>query len=276
MRRRKRRRQVLWTILVLSVFLLLVLIVMLVSMLLHEQGTDIQMPDQEESMVQTEEQPEETQGAQTMPPDQEESVPDEPSSEAVRELRGYIIIGDSHTVVADGQGYGRYGSKVEDVVPGKTLFFVHTGLDPVMGTIEWLEGDGTDRMSAVIADHPDIAEWDIICMHGTSMVMMPDIVQRYIALYQQWIDETFSGCDVHIVSVPPLDEAEWVVRHPDMPARSNQDIIAFNDRLAQAFPGHFVDYYDWLAERPAFQDEIHYTGELYVEMFDEIISLTSG
>lgn len=262
---RKKRRPVLWMTLILSVILLAVLIVMLASMMIHEQQTGMLRPDQE-----TEE--EETGQSQTEEQQtQEESTVDELWGEEDQKRSGFIIIGDSHTVVADGQGYRVHGSAVEDVVLDENLFLVHTSLDPVMGTIEWLEGDGTDRMKGIIAEHPDIAQWNIICMHGTSMVPFPDIAERYIADYQEWIDGTFADCNVHIVSVPPLDEEEWVVRHPDMPARYNQDIIRFNKELAQAFPDQFLDYYDWLAEREAFQDEIHYTGETYLEMFDEII-----
>ncbi|MDE7030452.1 MAG: hypothetical protein K2P63_10850, partial [Lachnospiraceae bacterium] len=60
--------------------------------------------------------------------------------------------------------------------------------------------------------------------------------------------------------------------HPDIPARFNEDIVRFNARIEEAFPDQYFDYYDWfLARADSFLDEIHYTGETYCEMFDEIL-----
>lgn len=207
---------------------------------------------------------------------QTETLEEHPSTEETtsskEEETGYIIIGDSHIVVTDGMGYSVYGSQVEDVALNQNLFLVHTGLDPVMGTIEWLEGDGTERVKEIIAEHPEISRWNIICMHGTSMVTRANIAEQYIDHYHKWIDESFQECHVYIVSVPPLDEEEWVVRHPDMPKRFNKDIVTFNASIKEAFPEIYFDYYDWfLGHSDAFQDEIHYTGKTYCEMFDEII-----
>ncbi len=196
----------------------------------------------------------------------------ESTSEVTHEEQvGYIIIGDSHAVVADGQGYAIQGSMVEGVIYNQNLFIVHTGLDPVMGTLEWLQKDGTNRIREIMEEHTEITDWNIISIHGTSMVTMPDIENSYIENYEMWITETFCNSNVYIVSVPPLDEEEWVVKHPDFLPRYNQDIIEFNEKIKEAFPDQYFDYYDWFLEHNEFQDEIHYTGETYRMMFDEII-----
>ena len=202
-----------------------------------------------------------------------ETTEEETESQVREEAKqdGYIIIGDSHVVVTDGLGYGVYGSSVEGVVYNKNLFFVHTGLDPVMGTFEWLKGDGTAKMESIIEEHPEIEDWSIISIHGTSMVTMPDIAQQYIENYKQWINDTFSQGHVYMVSIPPLDEKAWKENHPDVP-RDNKSIQAFNEQIKKAFPDHYFDYYDWFLEHSDFQDEIHYTGETYCKLFDEIIN----
>ncbi len=265
MKHNKRWEKVLWIILFLTITILAFLVVVQCSKIIRERT------EQEE--------PEETQES-TEAYTEEESTTEETESEAETETEteiietknvGYIIIGDSHIVVTDGQGYSVQGSSVEGIIPNQNLFFVHTSLDPVMGTFEWLEGDGTDRIKELISGHSEISHWNIISMHGTSMVTMPNIIDKYIANYKKWMEETFLGCDIYIVSVPPLDEKEWVVRHPELPARSNQDIITFNKAIEQAFPECYFNYYDWFLAHDSFQDEIHYTGATYREMFDEII-----
>ena len=173
--------------------------------------------------------------------------------------------------MTDGLGYGVYGSAVEGVVYNENLFFVHTGLDPVMGTFEWLKGDGTAQIQTIIEEHPQIGDWNIISIHGTSMVTMPDIAVQYIDNYEKWINDTFSRYHVYMVSIPPLDEKAWKENHPDVP-RDNKSIQAFNEQIKEAFPDHYFDYYDWFLEHDDFQDEIHYTGKTYCMLFDEIIN----
>ena len=148
-----------------------------------------------------------------------ETIQEETESETREEAKqdGYIIIGDSHVVVTDGLGYGVYGSAVEGVVYNENLFFVHTGLDPVMGTFEWLKGDGTAQIQTIIEEHPQIRDWNIISIHGTSMVTMPDIAARYIDNYEKWINDTFSRYHVYMVSIPPLDEKASVYYRRKMP-----------------------------------------------------------
>lgn len=187
---------------------------------------------------------------------------------------GYILIGESHIVVTDGQGYSMLGSKLEGVNPGENLFFVHTSLDPVMGTYDWFCGDGTNRIKEIKEEHTEITDWAIISMHGTSMCTVENITEQYINTYTLWINELFKDDSVYIVSVPPLDEAEWLVRHPEIGPRYNEDIIKFNNEMQEAFPQNYLDYYDWYLENGVFQDEIHYTGESYRNLFDEVISHT--
>jgi len=269
MRQNRQWNKVLWVVLILAAVILIVLLAVQLSGI--KRGDEIQKSTEESS--QEESQTDESQTETT----EEQSSEEETESESLETgEQGYILIGDSHIVVTDGMGYSIHESSVEGVTLNQNLFLVHTGLDPAMGTIEWLAGDGTKRMKEIIDEHPDISQWNIISMHGTSMVTMPDITQQYVNTYQDWIDETFRGCRVYIVSVPPLDEKEWVVRHPDMPKRSNQDIIRFNECMKKEFPDQYFDYYDWFLERSdTFQDEIHYTGETYCEMFDEIIGKIS-
>lgn len=268
MKRNGKWEKVLMMVLILSAF---ILIILLAAQLGNVKQRDWKPED--ETQESTEEQSQEeslTQESQTETT--EESTPIEETESFEEEEQGYIIIGDSHIVVTEGMGYSIHGSQVEGVALNRNLFLVHTGLDPAMGTIEWLAGDGADRIEEIIAEHTEISQWNIISMHGTSMVTMPDIKEQYKDRYQNWIDERFHDCHVYIVSLPPLDEKEWVVQHPDMPARSNQDITAFNAYIKDSFPAVFFDYYDWFLERSnAFLDEIHYTGETYCEMFDEII-----
>ncbi|MBQ2886431.1 MAG: hypothetical protein IJE43_22155, partial [Alphaproteobacteria bacterium] len=198
----------------------------------------------------------------------------EPTSEPLVEKKnGYIIIGDSHVVVTDSQGYATHGSNVDGIIYNQTLFFVHTGLDPIMGTSEWLKGDGTEKIKDIMEEHIEITDWCIISIHGTSMVTMPDIENQYVQIYKQWINDTFNTSRVYIVSVPPLDEKEWVVKHADLPPRYNQDIIDFNSNIKENFEQNYFDYYAWFLENGEFQDEIHYTGKTYQTMFDEIIQI---
>lgn len=267
MRRNRKWEKVLLMALVLSAVILVILLaVQLGSM--WQKDRDEPAEETQESTEGHSQEESLTQESQT---ETEEHASTEETGDSTEE-QGYIIIGDSHIVVTDGMGYSVRKSRVEGLELNKNLFLVHTGLDPAMGTIDWLSGDGSDRIGEIIAEHTEISQWNIISMHGTSMVTMPDIRERYVSHYQNWIDERFPDCHVYIVSVPPLDEKEWVVRHPDMPARSNQDIVSFNAYIKDAFPDCYFDYYDWFLERSdAFQDEIHYTGETYCEMFDEII-----
>lgn len=197
----------------------------------------------------------------------------EPTSEPEEEVkRGYIIIGDSHTVVTDGQGYTALGSTLPDIKVKENLFFVHTYLDPVMGTYDWFANEGPVRIRQVIDENPSINKWSIISIHGTSMVIVPGVTELYIATYNQWIEDTFKDCEIYIVSIPPLDEEEWVVRHPDFPERHNKEVKEFNEIIKSNFPERYFDYYDWFIENGEFQDEIHYIGETYRNMFDEVIA----
>lgn len=267
MRRSRKWEKVLLVALVLSVSIL--------ALLLAVQLAGIRQRDREEPGEETQESTEEHSQEESQTQESRTETEEHASTEETetfREEQGYIIIGDSHIVVTDGMGYSTHKSRVEGIELNRNLFLVHTGLDPAMGTIGWLAGDGSDRIGEIIAEHTEISQWNIISMHGTSMVTMPDIKEQYVEHYKNWIDERFQDCHVYIVSVPPLDEKEWVVRHPDLPSRSNQDIVSFNAYIKDAFSDRYFDYYDWFLERSdAFQDEIHYTGETYCEMFDEII-----
>ena len=265
MRNNKRRENIVLGILL---FLLMILIVLLIGQAVKISKSEIEEPEQ------TQESTEEVQSEIFSEEETEEVTEEETETicEPMEEKQdGYIIIGDSHVVVADGQGYAVSGSTVEGVIYNQNLFFVHTGLDPVMGTFEWLQGDGTEQIKEIMEAHSEITDWSIISIHGTSMVTMPDIVDKYIENYKLWINETFCNCEVYIVSVPPLDEDEWVVKHPELPPRYNKDIIDFNKKIKEAFQDNYFDYYDWLLEHNEFQDEIHYTGKTYQTMFDEII-----
>ncbi|MDE6915652.1 MAG: hypothetical protein K2P39_02485 [Lachnospiraceae bacterium] len=261
MKQNRQREKVVWLILILSIITLALLLVVQIVKSVQDRGEEPPERVQEESQTETSEAPESTEQAESL------IEPEEDVS-----ARGYIIIGDSHAVVADGMGYSVQGSRVEGITFNKNLFIVHTGLDPVMGTIDWLEGDGAERIKEIISTHTELSRWSIISMHGTSMVTQPDIEPRYIQTYQKWIEESFGDCAIYFVSVPPLDEKAWVSNHPDIPARFNEDIVRFNARIEEAFPDQYFDYYDWfLARADSFLDEIHYTGETYCEMFDEIL-----
>lgn len=199
----------------------------------------------------------------------------EKESEIVENKKyGYILIGESHIVVTDGQGYSLLGSTLEEIKPNENLFFVHTSLDPVMGTYDWFSGDGEKRIQEIKEEHSEITDWAIISMHGTSMCTVENIAEQYINTYTLWINEIFENDSVYIVSVPPLDEAEWLVRHPEIGPRYNADIIKFNNEIQSAFPENYLDYYDWYLQNGVFQDEIHYTGESYRNLFDEVIAQT--
>lgn len=266
MRQNRKWEKVLLMALVLSAAILVILLA--AQIVSTRQNRDDPGKETQESTEQHSQEESWTQESQT---ETEEHASTE-ETEVSGQEQGYIIIGDSHIVVTDGMGYSMRKSRVEGLELNTNLFLVHTGLDPAMGTIEWLAGDGSDRIEDIMEEHTEISKWNIISMHGTSMVTMPDIKEQYVSHYQNWIDERFQNCQVYIVSVPPLDEEEWVVQHPDMPSRSNQDIVSFNAYIKEAFPERYFDYYDWFLERSdAFLDEIHYTGETYCEMFDEII-----
>lgn len=185
---------------------------------------------------------------------------------------GFIIIGDSHAVIAEGFGYAKMGSSVDGVVLNETLFFVHKSMDPVMGTYDWFAGEGKDMIQTTISQHPDITDWSIISVHGTSMVYTPGITDSYTATYKEWMKKVFPKYDIYIVSVPPLDEEGWATKYPDGPLRYNSDIQNFNNKIKKAFPKNYFDYYEWFEENGTFIDEIHYSGETYVKMFDQIIS----
>ncbi|MDE7206669.1 MAG: hypothetical protein K2N90_05850, partial [Lachnospiraceae bacterium] len=206
MRQDKQWKKVLWVVLILSAVLLGLLLVVQIS----EIAWDHKKEDSEQTQETTEE---ETSQEETQTLEEYSTVEETESFE--KEEQGYIIIGDSHAVVTDGQGYSVYGSGIEGIALNKNLFIVHTGLDPVMGTIEWLEGDGMERMEKIIADHTEIPQWNIISMHGTSMVSVPGIAEQYIKDYEDWINDTFRDYHIYFVSVPPLDEAESKVRHTD-------------------------------------------------------------
>lgn len=263
MKKKKRENRILTILLVSSAVLLALLLFQIMKG--RENQEEAPSFQEEESEASKEEEAETEEATQQTEPQTE-------GEEAAEEQTGYIIIGDSHVVVTDGQGYGMLGSTVEGVTYKENLFFVHTGLDPVMGTLDWLKGDGADSMRALIDRHTEIQKWNIISIHGTSMTALQGMEDRYVEVYRQWIDETFRDCDVYFVSVPPLDEEEWVTRHPDMIPRYNQDIIDFNTKIKETFPDHYFDYYDWFVTHDDFQDEIHYTGETYRNMFDEIIA----
>lgn len=265
MRQNKQWEKMLWRVMILSAILL--------GLLLIVQICEVAWNNRTEEPDQTQESTEETSQEETQIETSEEYTTEEETGSFEEGEQGYIIIGDSHAVVTDGQGYSVFGSSVEGVALNKNLFIVHTGLDPVMGTIDWLQGDGTKRMEEIIAEHEEIQRWNIISIHGTSMVSMPNITEQYIKNYENWMNNTFRGCRVYMVSIPPLDEQEWRTRHPDMPERLNKDIVAFNTGIKEAFLNNYFDYYDWFLERDNdFQDEIHYTGATYRELFDEVIT----
>lgn len=189
-----------------------------------------------------------------------------------KEQRGYIIIGDSHAVVAESFGYQKLGSALEDVVYQKNLFFVHTGTDPAMGTYDWLAGEGTEKIGEVMQMHTEITDWVIISIHGTSMCVTPDIDKQYTQLYTEWMEQIFPKAEIYLVSVPPLDEERWLTDYPQMPPRFNADIKKYNEKMKEAFPEHYMDMYDWFLENGTFIDAIHYDGEVYRNMFDTVIS----
>ena len=278
---KKKNIRVIWG--VIGASLLLILLCVFINKEVLKQENTVVIDVKEETEQEKEEYSEEdtfseeqkNQATQEQSITEEETTEQEDKDETVgEEVPGYIIIGESHIVVTDGQGYALLGSTVDGVVYKENLFFVHTGLDPVMGTFAWFSGEGTEQIQEIQNQHTEITKWTIISIHGTSMCTAPDIADQYIDTYTKWINELFADDSVYIVSVPPLDEQQWVVNHPDRPPRYNADIISFNEELKTAFPEQYVDCYDWFLENGVFQDEIHYTGETYRDLFDMVIEQT--
>lgn len=151
MRRNRKWEKVLLMALVLSAVILVILLaVQLGSM--WQKDRDEPAEETQESTEGHSQEESLTQESQT---ETEEHASTEETGDSTEE-QGYIIIGDSHIVVTDGMGYSVRKSRVEGLELNKNLFLVHTGLDPAMGTIDWLSGDGSDRIGEIIAEHTEI------------------------------------------------------------------------------------------------------------------------
>lgn len=204
---------------------------------------------------------------------------EEPETESEEKLSaqeiGFIFVGESHMVVADAE-YAGSGSDIDGIAYGENLFFVQTGLNGWMGTAEWLISeetqDGEDgallQIDNILKSH-DFKKCYIFMQHGSSMSQYENLWSTYANVYRTY-EERYSQCDLFVISVPPVQEDEFLKQTGIK--RSNQSIKEFNEYCRTLLKKEqYLDYYDWFEKDGNYQDYIHFEGKTYKSLFTSIM-----
>lgn len=226
---------------------------------------------QEESQTETEEKPEVEEESEVV---EEETESESEENVSIDEM-GFIFVGESHMVVADAE-YAGSGSDIDGIVYGENLFFVQTGLSGWMGTAEWLVSEETQdgekgallQIDDILESH-DFKKCYIFMQHGSSMSQYENLWSSYENVYKAY-EERYSECDLFVISVPPVQEDEFLKQTGFK--RSNQSIKEFNEYCRTLLKkDQYLDYYEWFEKDGNYQDYIHFEGKTYKSLFTSIM-----
>lgn len=221
---------------------------------------------------------------------------------------GYIIIGESHVVLAcdafsretDENNHVKgltgvdYCMKLDDSLYvddnglGNTfamtgnLFFVFEGNKVAEGELQKSKeyiysngkgsrGKGVTKIQNVMKTNPNIKHWNIISYQGAvSALNGKEGAQYYIDSYNNWIKEEFPFASIYFVSHSTMTKFY----------KQNRSSYQFDDAIKDAFPNQYFDMTQFYKDRYPQEmldpnmspDTIHWNHATYVELFKYVIS----
>lgn len=229
-------------------------------------------------------------------------------SDGIPYEEGYIIIGESHIVLA-AHAFAEVGgekgiipgldnvvyhfraddslSKTEDGLPNTftmrgNLFFVFEGNRQIDGETQYhnhyiysngkgIRGIGVEKIHQIMDSNPNIAHWNIISFHGAVSAVEGVTMGRYYARsYRNWISNEFPKADLFIMSHSTMTKY--------YKGRQTQ-AEAFDEMLKKRMGNRWIDcseffqskYPDGMLDPNQKPDTIHWSYDTYVELFTKVI-----
>lgn len=159
-------------------------------------------------------------------------------------VTGYVFIGDSRTV----------GMNNVCNIEQEDNCFVIAELG--MG-YTWLINDAVLALEQIKEDNPNIKYWNIISNLGVNDL---NNISNYIEVYNEFVSE---GNILYLLSVNPIEGSSLDI--------SNEDINSFNDCIRSIEGSIYLDCYSYLTENGFLtKDNLHYTDETYINIFDYV------
>lgn len=229
------------------------------------------------------------------------------SSDQVPHEEGFIIIGESHALLACAEFNRLLNTEKEQIINDLSfhldvdssisknqdnepntyymsgnLFFVFEGSsDSDFATQiqrEYIYSDGkghrgiaVTKIHEIIDKNPQIEHWNIISWHGATSIRKGDInAPYYINSYRNWIDYEFPDANVYFISHSTMTKAYRSCK---------KQADTFNAELKKAFPDNFLDYTDFFTARFPQElldpeqkgDLIHWNQKTYIELFQSVM-----
>ena len=222
------------------------------------------------------------------------------TSDGVEHEEGYIIIGESHSVLTantfstitdeNGKVAGLEGVYYhylwDDSVYtydglGNTftmwgnLFFIFEGNAESDAALqkskEYIYSDGQGNHGVAVAKiheimdkNPNIKHWNIISYHGAVAALeWETTAPYYVESYKNWIDYEFPEAECYFVSHSTMTKFY----------KQSKSAYKFNEALKEAFPTRFLDYTALYEERVKDRmiDTIHWDTGTYIDLFSDVI-----
>lgn len=160
-----------------------------------------------------------------------------------------IFVGDSRTV------------GMEEAVHAKDASDSCTFIGKVGEGFYWLSHSGIEQLDAVLAEEPEAS---VIFNLGVNDLKE---INNYLDYYPQ-IFSDYPQASFYIMSVNPVGDSFKEI--------SNEEIQAFNEKLQEAFPGQYLNCYNYLiSENFETVDGLHYNYETYRKIHHYAVMMLS-
>lgn len=161
----------------------------------------------------------------------------------------FIFVGDSRTV------------GMEEAVAAQNADDTCIYIGKVGEGFHWLSQDGIELLDTALTDTPDAT---VIFNLGVNDL---GEIQQYLDFYPK-VFSSYPDTSFYIMSVNPVDDSFASI--------SNEEIESFNQQLQDAFPGQFLNCYNYLkSEGFDTADGLHYTYETYQDIHHYTIMILS-
>ena len=158
----------------------------------------------------------------------------------------YIFLGDSRMV----------GMK-KTYSPSNTLYIAKEGMG-----YSWLKSTGGPTLKNYLKANPDVK---VVLALGVNDL---GNIQSYISYYRSLI-KSFPKTEFYVLSVNPVQES--VARRYGYTIKKSS-ILSFNNKLYKAFRSSYVNSYKYMKSNGyKTRDGLHYTSEVYRDLYDYIV-----
>lgn len=126
---------------------------------------------------------------------------------------------------------------------------------------DWLVNTALAETESAMAEYPDAPV--VFCLGVNDL----GDVDAYIDCYQDFMDQ-YPEKDIYFLSVTPVDNE---LAASDGYSVQNDQIVAFNDALQEAFPDQYLDLYYYMQVNGFLAtDGVHYDGNTYAMIQDYV------